>query len=148
MILAKIANELPLFSVFYHSLKFWTWNFYAPYLLQKTFASHGFPLNNVHLRVYYHPSKFAGHLVYIIKISIPLVSNILEVFFFLFKTKFYYGFQNIVVCNMFVLENIISRVDYLQLLIIHYLPISNWTLPTLHLLLNIYKNTGRIILKL
>ena len=31
---------------------------------------------------------------------------------------------------------------------IHYLPISNWTLSTTHFLLNIYKNTGRIILKL
>ena len=30
---------------------------------------------------------------------------------------------------------------------IHYLPISNWTFSTSHLLLNIYKNTGRIILK-
>ena len=31
---------------------------------------------------------------------------------------------------------------------VHYLPISNWALLTFHLLLNIYKNTGKTILKL
>ena len=41
-------------------LKFWTLNFNAPQLLQKMFAPHVFPFNNVYLYVYYHPSKFVG----------------------------------------------------------------------------------------
>ena len=68
MILAKTGNESTFFSVFYHHLKFWTLNFNAPLLLQKTFAPHGFLFNNVYLYVHYHPSKFvrlvAKHPVY------------------------------------------------------------------------------------
>ena len=60
MISAKTANALTFFSVFYHRLKFWTLNFNAPSLLQKTFAPHDFLFNNVYLRVYYHPSKFVS----------------------------------------------------------------------------------------
>ena len=47
MILAKTANESTYFSVFNHCLKFWTLNFSAPQLLQKTFAPHSCPLTNV-----------------------------------------------------------------------------------------------------
>ena len=69
MFSVKTANESMFFSVFYHRLKFWTLNFNAPELLQKTFAHHGFLFNNVYLHVYYHPSKFVGlvakHPVYL-----------------------------------------------------------------------------------
>ena len=57
MIFAKTANKS---TVFYHCLKFWTLNFNASKLLQKTFAPHGFLFNNVYLHVYYYPSTFVG----------------------------------------------------------------------------------------
>ena len=60
MIFLKTVNESAFFSVFYHRLKFWTLNFNAPQLLQKTFVPHGFLFNNVYLHVYYHSSTFVG----------------------------------------------------------------------------------------
>ena len=68
MILVKTANESTYFSVFNHRLKFWTLKFSAPQLLQKTFAPHDFPLNNICLHVPYLLLKFVpilmGHPVY------------------------------------------------------------------------------------
>ena len=58
--MAKTENESTFFSVFYHRLKFWTLNFNAPQLLQKTFSHHGFLFNNIYLHVYYYRSKFVG----------------------------------------------------------------------------------------
>ena len=58
MILEKTANESTFFTIFYHRLKFWTLNFNVPYLLQKSFAHHGFLFNNDFLHVNYHSSKF------------------------------------------------------------------------------------------
>ena len=63
MILAKTANESTNFSVFNHRLKFWTLNFSAPELPQKTFAPHGCPLNNVCLHAPYLPLKFVPILM-------------------------------------------------------------------------------------
>ena len=57
------ANESTFYSVFHHRLKFWSLNFNAPQLLQKTFVPHGFLFNHVYLHIYYHPSKFVGLVV-------------------------------------------------------------------------------------
>ena len=66
MILAKTANESTYFSVFKHRSKFLDFKHKRP--LQKTFAPHGSPLNNVCLLVPYLPLKFVpilmGHTVY------------------------------------------------------------------------------------
>ena len=60
MILMRNVNESTFSFVFYHQLKFWTLNLNAPQLLQKTFAPHGFPFNNIYLDVNYHPTKFVS----------------------------------------------------------------------------------------
>ena len=45
-------------------------------------------------------------------------------------------------CSIYIIVSV-----YLYIFM-HYLPLNNWTLSTLYLLLNTYKNAGRIILKL